>query len=64
MKLNYKDAYLTIDLYRTDFTQQVVVDVDNNTQEVSFYNLNGPSYSNTAQIEFIYLVYMLWKQDT
>ena len=52
MKLNYKDAYLTIDLYRTDFTQQVVVDVDNNTQEVSFYNLNGPSYSNTAQIEF------------
>jgi hypothetical protein len=51
MKLNYKDAYLTIDLYRTDFTQQVVVDVDNYTQEVSFYNLNGPSYSNTAQIE-------------
>ncbi len=52
MKLNYKNAYVTIDLYRTDFTQQVVVDVDNNTQEVSFYNLNGPSYSNTAQIEF------------
>ena len=52
MKLNYKDAYITVDLYRTDFTQQVVVDVDNNTQEVSFYNLNGPSYSNTAQVEF------------
>ncbi len=52
MKLNYKDAYVTVDLYRTDFTQQVVVDVDANTQEVLFYNLKGPSFSNTAQIEF------------
>ncbi len=52
MKLNYKDAYVTFDLYRTDFTQQVVVDVDQNTQQVSFYNLKGPSYSNTAQVEF------------
>lgn len=52
MKLNYKEAYVTIDLYRTDFTQQVVVDVDYNTQQVWLYNLNGPSYSNTAQIEF------------
>lgn len=52
MKLNYKDAYVTIDLYRTDFTQQVVVDLDYNTQQVWIYNLNGPSYSNTAQAEF------------
>lgn len=52
MKLNYKDAYVTVDLYRTDFTQQVVVDVDANTQQVLFYNLNGPSFSNTAQVEF------------
>lgn len=52
MKLNYKDAYVTVDLYRTDFTQQVVVDVDANTQQVLFYNLKGPSFSNTAQIEF------------
>ncbi|MES2762134.1 MAG: carboxypeptidase-like regulatory domain-containing protein [Bacteroidota bacterium] len=52
MKLNYKDAYVTVDLYRTDFTQQVVVDVDYNTQQAWFYNLNGPSFSNTAQVEF------------
>ena len=52
MKLNYKDAYVTVDIYRTDFTQQVVVDVDANTQQVLFYNLKGPSFSNTAQIEF------------
>jgi outer membrane receptor for ferrienterochelin and colicins len=52
MKLNYKDAYITVDVYRTDFTQQVVVDVDFNTQQALFYNSNGPSFSNTAQIEF------------
>ncbi len=52
MQLNYREAYVTLDLYRTDFTQQVVVDVDNNTQEVSIYNLKGQSYSNTAQVEF------------
>lgn len=52
MKLNYKDAYVTVDVYRTDFTQQVVADVDYNTQQVWFYNSNGPSFSNTAQAEF------------
>lgn len=52
MKLNYKDAYFTVDMYRTDFTQQVVADLDVNTQQVVFYNLNGPSFSNTAQVEF------------
>ena len=52
MKLNYKDAYVTVDMYRTDFTQQVVADLDANTQQVIFYNLNGPSFSNTAQVEF------------
>lgn len=52
MTLNYRDAYVTIDLYRTDFTSQVVIDMDQNTQQVLIYNLNGPSFSNTAQAEF------------
>lgn len=52
MKLNYRDAYFTLDIYRTDFTQQVVVDVDYNTQQVWLYNLKGVSYSNTTQAEF------------
>jgi outer membrane receptor for ferrienterochelin and colicins len=52
LTLNYREAYITIDAYRTDFTQQVVVDLDNNTQQVTLYNLKGISYSNTAQIEF------------
>lgn len=52
LKLNYRDAYVTLDVYRTDFTQQVIVDVDNNAQQVSIYNLKGVSFSNTAQAEF------------
>ncbi|MGZ3932733.1 MAG: TonB-dependent receptor plug domain-containing protein, partial [Bacteroidia bacterium] len=51
-KVNYRDAYITVDVYRTDFTDQVVIDLDQNTQEVNIYNLNGPSFSNTAQFEF------------
>jgi len=51
-KINYRDAYITIDAYRTDFTNQVVTDIDFNTQEVHIYNLKGPSYSNTFQFEF------------
>jgi outer membrane receptor for ferrienterochelin and colicin len=51
-KINYRDAYITIDVYRTDFTNQAVIDLDQNAQSVYIYNLNGPSYSNTAQFEF------------
>lgn len=51
-KINYRDAYVTMDVYRTDFENQVVTDIDNNAQQVLIYNLNGPSYSNTLQFEF------------
>ena len=51
-KINYRDAYVTLDLYRTDFTNQVVTDIDYHTQAVYIYNLKGTSYSNTLQFEF------------
>lgn len=51
-KINYRDAYVTLDVYRTDFIEQVIIDVDKNTREVNISNLKGPSYSNTAQFEF------------
>jgi len=51
-KVNYREAYITIDAYRTDFKNQVVTDVDADAQKVSIYNLEGPSYSNTLQFEF------------
>lgn len=51
-KLNYRDAHITIDAYRTDFKDQVVIDMDNSARKVLIYNLKGKSYSNTVQAEF------------
>ncbi len=51
-KLNYREAYITIDAYRTDFISQVVTDIDASPQSVVIYNLRGPSYSNSLQFEF------------
>ena len=51
-KINFREAYITLDAYRTDFVQQVVSDIDQNTQQVLIFNLKGPSYSNTFQFEF------------
>jgi len=46
-----RKADLTIDFYRTDFENQVVVDYEN-PYEVNFYNLKGVSYANSFQAEF------------
>ncbi|WP_136481712.1 TonB-dependent receptor [Cognatitamlana onchidii] len=48
-----RKADVTLDFYRTDFQNQVVVDYEN-PQEVSFYNLNGDSFANSFQFEFNY----------
>ncbi len=43
-----------LDFFRTDFQNQVIVDVDNSARQVNFYNLDGKSYSNSFQIETNY----------
>ncbi len=43
----------TIDYYRTDFENQVVVDWEN-PQQIAFYNLNGRSVADSFQIEVNY----------
>ena len=48
-----RKADINIDFYRTDFQNQVVVDWEN-SREISFYNLEGDSYSNSFQTEFSY----------
>jgi outer membrane receptor for ferrienterochelin and colicins len=53
-KFNYREGNITFDFYRTDFQNQVVVDLDKNPQAVSFYNLKGISYSNSVQVEVQY----------
>ena len=38
---------LAVDAYRTDFTAQVVADLDRSPQELVFYMLQGSSYANS-----------------
>lgn len=42
---------LSAEYYRTDFQNQVIIDLDASVNEVSFYNLSGKSYSNIFQVE-------------
>ncbi|AFL80061.1 outer membrane receptor for ferrienterochelin and colicins [Aequorivita sublithincola DSM 14238] len=51
-----KKADITVDFYRTDFVNQIVVDWEN-PSEISFYNLEGESFSNNFQAEFNYNVF-------
>ncbi len=44
---------LSLDFYRTSFQDQVIVDWEN-AREISFYNLDGDSYSNSFQFDFNY----------
>lgn len=53
-KLNNRSGTIGIDFYRTDFQNQVVVDMDKSAQQVNFYNLQGKSYSNSFQGELSY----------
>jgi len=45
---------VTVDFYRTDFDNQIVVDIDQSAREVGFYNLDGKSYANSFQLELNY----------
>ena len=51
-----RKADITLDYYKTDFKNQVVVDYEN-PQMVSFYNLDGKSYANSFQAELNYNVF-------
>ena len=50
-RLFNRSSMLSFDFFRNDFTNQVVVDLEN-PREVNFYNLNGKSYSNSFQTEW------------
>jgi len=53
-KLFNRSSDVGFDFYRTDFQNQVVVDLYQGPQQVVFYNLNGKSFANSLQIEFNY----------
>jgi outer membrane receptor protein involved in Fe transport len=52
--IDYRDGLISMDFYRTDFDNQIIVDMDRNPQQAVFYNLNGESYSNSFQAQVDY----------
>ena len=49
--LGERNLNLSLEFYRTDFENQLVVDMDQNSNAVHFYNLDGKSFSNIFQVE-------------
>lgn len=49
-----KELTLSTEFYRTEFRNQVIVDMDADISQIRLYNLNGRSYSNSFQVEASY----------
>ena len=46
------ETYLSFDYFHNDFNKQVIVDPEIDPDVIHFYNLDGPSYTNTWQADF------------
>lgn len=53
--LRRKGTFL-IDFFRTDFTNQVLADLDSSAQKLIFFNLDGQSFANTLQAQWDFQV--------
>ena len=51
-KLFNNEAFINADFFRTDFQNQVIIDLDEDVNKVIFYNLDGQSYSHSLQVDF------------
>jgi outer membrane receptor protein involved in Fe transport len=51
--LNFREGMISVDYYRTDFVNQVVVDLED-ARQLSFYNMPGKSFANAVQVDFSY----------
>lgn len=51
-KIGGREASLSLDAFRTNFTNQAVMDVETDFTKVLFYNLDGKSYSNSFLATF------------
>ncbi len=49
-----KQMTISADFYRTNFVNQVIFDIDSDVSQIRLYNLDGKSYSNSAQLEINY----------
>ncbi|MEO6130483.1 MAG: TonB-dependent receptor [Saprospiraceae bacterium] len=55
-KLDYRSGVVSVDFFRTEFTDRSIVDLDISPQQLWIYNLDGKSYANTFQAELQYEV--------
>lgn len=51
-KLFGRKSSIVADFFRTDFQDQVMVDLDRSPQLLTFYNLEGKSYANSFQTQW------------
>jgi outer membrane receptor for ferrienterochelin and colicin len=49
-----KEMSVNAEFYRTDFTNQVIIDKEQDIDHIMVYNLDGKSYANTYQVELKY----------
>lgn len=54
IKFANHEGYFTADVFRTDFTHQVITDLYSDSQQIGFYNLDGASFANSLQVEMGY----------
>ncbi len=52
IKIAGRDGSISFDAFRTNFTNQAVMDVETDFSKVLFYNLDGKSYSNSLMATF------------
>lgn len=50
-KIRKKQNSFALDYFRTNFTSQVIVDMDHQQGQINIYNLHGKSYSNSILAE-------------
>ncbi len=53
-ELDFREGAVSFDLYRTDFRNQIVVDLDLSPQQAVFAPLDGKSYANSFQAQLDY----------
>lgn len=46
-KLGEREGSFSADIYRTNFVNQIVVDLNSDVGKIQFYNLNGKSFANS-----------------
>lgn len=51
-KIFGKKSTIVADFFRTDFQDQVLVDLDRSPQQLMFYNLDGRSFANSFQTQW------------